>query len=349
MINFEMYTYQYLLADALSWVPNTMDKREGSIIYDAISPACYELAFAYTVLKQVYGNLSLATAVGNALTELCSQSGTFRKLATPAIREAEFNIDVPIGSRFSGGGLVYVATEKISVGLFKLTCETTGDVGNTYTGNLIPIDYISGLTSSVMTSVITEGMDEETDADLRERHRIRIIDGTQSGNAAQYTSWALAYTGIGACKLFPLWDGGNTVKIAIANNSKQVASAQLVAEFQDYMDPDSEGLGNGVAPIGSKVTITGGTAKNINVAGNVTLNEGYIEPTGAEDAVVNYLASITYNQDEVSYIQVAVAILNCDSIKNLTGFTLNSAALDIALVNDEIPTLAGFSLTVVTP
>ena len=36
----EQYTYKYLMSQALSFVDDSLDKREGSIIYDALAPFC---------------------------------------------------------------------------------------------------------------------------------------------------------------------------------------------------------------------------------------------------------------------------------------------------------------------
>ena len=36
-------TYEQILERMLSRVPNTFDKREGSVIFDAIAPSAYEI------------------------------------------------------------------------------------------------------------------------------------------------------------------------------------------------------------------------------------------------------------------------------------------------------------------
>ena len=46
---FEGYTFEYLMESMLSRVPDSLDKREGSIIYDALAPAAAELAQMYIV------------------------------------------------------------------------------------------------------------------------------------------------------------------------------------------------------------------------------------------------------------------------------------------------------------
>ena len=49
----EKYTFDYLMKEALSRVNENIDTREGSIIYDALAPACYELAGFYLDLKNL--------------------------------------------------------------------------------------------------------------------------------------------------------------------------------------------------------------------------------------------------------------------------------------------------------
>ena len=48
---FEDMTFENILNDMLSRVPNDVDKREGSIIYDALAPCAYHLAQTYFQLR----------------------------------------------------------------------------------------------------------------------------------------------------------------------------------------------------------------------------------------------------------------------------------------------------------
>ena len=70
-----------------------------------------------------------------------------------AVFRAEFNIEVPVGTRFSCEDLNFVVTarmdtsEDTATGLsHRVTCETAGAQANGYTGQLIPIEYVDGLT-----------------------------------------------------------------------------------------------------------------------------------------------------------------------------------------------------------
>ena len=51
---FENNTYQVILERMLARVPEEFDKREGSILYDALAPAAAELQMAYIGLESVF-------------------------------------------------------------------------------------------------------------------------------------------------------------------------------------------------------------------------------------------------------------------------------------------------------
>jgi len=340
-------TYDERLQRMLSKVDDSLDKREGSIIYNSLSPSAAEMAQIDIELESALKNISPEHANGDSLTELCSQNGTFRKAATNAKRKGIFNINVLIGSRFGLENTTYIVLSNITGFEYILECEQLGEIGNAYIGALQPITNINGLTIAELTSILVPGVEEETDDQLRERYRQSIINPPQDGNTAQYFKWATDYQEIGIAKVFPLWAGGNTVKIAITNRSFLPAEQTLVNEFQKYMDPEGSGLGNGVAPIGCKVTVTGGTQKNINITANIVLNEGYTEAEGAAEAISKYLASIVYIKNSISYMRIGSALLDCPSIADLSNLTVNGGIIDITLIDDEIPMLNSFNLVVI--
>jgi len=344
---FEDMTYDNILSDMLNKVTSDVDKREGSIIYDALAPCAYKLAETYFKLSNYADLFHLDTAKGEYLDKKAADYGIVRKSAAYAVRKVETSAAVNTGTRWGIGDTTYIITSLLSTNVYSATCEQSGEIGNAYSGILENIDNVSGVTA-VLTDIITSGTEKETDEDLRSRIKSYIINPSQDGNAAQYLEWATSYPGIGIAKVFPLWNGGNTVKIAITNGQYLSAETALVTKFQNHVDPDTTGLGNGVAPIGSKVTVTSGTQKNITVTANIVLAEGYTAASGAEDAIKDYLASITYVKNSVSYMKIGSMLLDCASIADLNGLTINSGTADIVLNGDEIPVLTSLTLTVVT-
>ena len=342
---FNEITYEVILSDMLNRVTNDIDKREGSVIYDALAPCAYQLAQVYFLLSNYYDLFFIDTSVGEYLDRKAADYGITRKAATYAIRRIETSGTVDIGTRWGLNDTTYEITELLSTNEYCARCEQSGEMGNAYNGILENIDNVNGVTAT-LTEIITSGSDEETDGNLRARMKQYLIDPEQDGNVSQYLQWATEYESVGTAKVFPLWNGGNTVKIAITNGNFLPAETTLVQKFQAYIDPGITGLGNGVAPIGSKVTITGGIKKDINIAANVILAEGYTDPEGAANAISDYLASITYVKNSVSYMRLGSALLDCASIADLSNLTVNGASIDIALTGEEIPVLNGLSLVV---
>lgn len=340
-------TFEAILSRALSKIDNEIDKSEGSIMYTALAPACAELAQIYIEMDVILNNMFLDTAINDYLTGLCHQHGVLRKEAMKAHRKGEFNTSVQVGSRFRLNDTTYSVIDSISDTFYVLECEQPGRIGNNYSGSMTPIDYIEGLSVAVLSDVLVNGTDEETDDELRKRMKEYIITPAQDGNAAQYKKWAMEFSGIGRAKIIPLWAGGNTVKIAITNSDNQPADSVLVEDFQNYIDPGASGLGNGVAPIGSKVTVVSGTQKDISITANIVLADGYTEPEGAAKAVTDYLASITYEKNSVSYMRIGSTLLDCESITDVNNLMINAGAADILLYGDEVPVLDSLSLVVV--
>lgn len=343
---FEEMTFENILDDMLSKVDNDVDKREGSIIYDALAPAAYKLAETYFKLSNYVDLFFIDTTVGEYLDRKAMDYGVTRKEARKAIRKIETNRSIEIGTRWGIEDLIYTVTEVISANIYKAECNQAGEIGNLYEGKLENIDNVTGITAS-LTDIVTSGSNIESDEELRSRIKEQFINPAQDGNAAQYLKWATEYTGVGTAKVFPLWNGANTVKVAITNSLFKPAETELVKEFQKYMDPDSKGLGNGVAPIGSKVKVTGGTKKDINITANVILNEGYSDVIGAAEAISNYLATIVYKKNSVSYMRIGSTLLDCLSILDLNNLKVNDLTSDVVLEGDEIPVLNILNLTVV--
>ena len=66
-IDLDKYTYEYFMNEALGYVPQDIDIREGSIMFDAIAPACYQLADLAMELKNVMLETFVTTATGGYL------------------------------------------------------------------------------------------------------------------------------------------------------------------------------------------------------------------------------------------------------------------------------------------
>ena len=174
MIDFDAKTYRALVNAMLAHVPNSLDKREGSMIQTALGAGAYALEEFYLALDKVQRGGFIQTAVGQDLENLAVIANVERYPASPAVRLGVFNLDtIPIGARFStidgGDSVNFAVTAQLGGGRCRLTCEVPGVIGNRYTGPILPITTIPGLSSAQITDILVAGDNEETDESLRAR------------------------------------------------------------------------------------------------------------------------------------------------------------------------------------
>lgn len=374
-LNFSDKTYAALLASQLAAVPDTLDKREGSLIQTALGPESMALAEAYITMQDIMAQTYVLSATGANLDQRVAEAGIARNAAVAAVRVLTCNAPVAMGARFSTNtevvGSNYTVTDEITDPVsspgyytYKATAETAGTGGNNYAGAMTAITYTPNLTSAVLGDIIIPGTDTETDANLRARYLAKVNLQPFGGNFADYYLAIMALPGVGAVQIYPVWDGGGTVKCSILTTMHLPADSALVDEVQDAIDPTSgQGLGYGLAPIGATVTIVTASQLTIDIETTLTLAGGYTinqvtQPIN--DAISVYFESIRRgwgtttsptSHQYAMYVFIArinAAILDVTGVINVTGTTLNGSASDITLTENattqQIPILGTITL-----
>lgn len=357
-----MISFKELLQRMLDRVPDTVDKREGSIIYDALAPAAAELVQAYIELEGYLDLVFVDTSSEEYLTRLCSQFGVDRQAATYAVRKAVFRdvqnnaFDVPIGSRYTIDTLSYIVSEKLTKGQYKVKCETSGTIGNTSFGKLVPIDYIEGLAIATLEEVLIPGEEEETDNQLKERYFEYVREPAFGGNIADYKRKVKALDGVGSVKVFPVWNGEGTVKLVLLDSEYNIPTSELVDEVYEAVSPEKDDTGLGIAPIGHTVTITGASATNINIGITVTLASGYSQETVTESikkTIEEYIRSIRESWEKNETLAVRIAhidsrALNVDGVLDVGKTTINETQSNVIISAEHVPVLGEVVVTYAT-
>ena len=335
-----MISYEEILQRMLDKVPDDTDKREGSVIYDALAPCAAELEQLYVQLDQFLNDCFADTAGREYLIKRAAERGLAPKPATKAVLAAAFNTDVPIGTRFSLEGLNYAVTDSNIV-----TCETPGTEGNRHFGRLLPIDFVEGLETAEITALLIPGEDDEDTEAFRKRYLSGLNSAAFGGNIEDYKQKTNSLDGVGGVKVYPVWKGGGTVKLVIIGSDFNAPSAELVARVQSEIDPTQDGQGIGIAPIGHVVTVEGVTAVSVDISAVITYEEGWDFAACKdyiESAVDEYLAELRENWADsdiliVRISQIETRILDCPGIIDITDTTINENAVNLALGADEIP------------
>lgn len=343
---YENMTFEVIMQRMLAKVPDTVDKREGSVIWDALAPAAIELQLAYIEMDVILNESFADTQSRAFLIKRAAERGITPTAATYAIAKGQFNINVPIGSRYSLDELNYVVIEKISDGIFKLRCETSGSAANSYLGALIPIDYINGLQNAKLTELLIPGEDEEATEAFRTRYLNSFDRIAFGGNRADYIEKVEKIQGVGGVKPYRAWQGGGTVKLVIINSEWQVPSSEMVNTVQTLIDPTvNAGDGVGVAPIDHVVTVFGVTNQVINLESNITFQAGWNFTESRpyiEAAIDAYFLELSKTWDETDNLivrvsQIETRLLNVAGILDIQDTKLNGVQANYVVPADSIP------------
>ena len=382
----QKYTYAYLMRDALSRIPDTVDTREGSIIYDALAPACYELSIYYSEMRLLVLETYVLTASGEWLDMRTTEYGIDRYPANAAIKRGDFTYldgtpaTINIGDRFATISnskpvvyvvkAAYVTPEGVEVpGAYQLECQDAGIVGSAYTGNIVPLDYGATLGTAVLSSTLVPGRDVESDDSLRARYLLKVRQKPFGGNIAQYREWLLAIPGVGACQVYPTWNGGGTVKVSIVDAELLPVTSDFIAFVQNLVDPDSmpngTGTGLGIAPIGHQVTVVTASEVVIDIEANVRISNQHSigQLRGLMIANINtYLQSVHQQWGmgtdlnvysiEIYVAQIIATIVAVPGVINVTDIKLNGQRNDLTLEEtsdkQELPLLGTVNFYVVS-
>ena len=347
---YENITYESILQRMLSKIPNTIDKREGSIIYDALASAAVELQNMYIELDNILNETFADTATLPYLILRAAEKGINQIPATSAVLKVvstPTNLEISIGSRFSLNTLNYVIIEKIADGEYKIQCETPGVVGNSNFGNMIPIDYIQGLETIEITEVLIPGEDEEDVEELRKRYLNSMTSNAYGGNVADYKEKVGLLNGVGGVKVQPVWNGGGTVKVIFIDSTFGVPSEELIRNIQEEIDPsENSGKGYGIAPIGHIVTVEGVKSVTVDIVTEISYAEGWSWEACAsqiKQTIDDYFLELSkeWGSNEqmiVRISQLESRILNCTGVFDISGTTLNGSSTNLYLKENEIPT-----------
>lgn len=347
---YESKTYEAILEDCLARIPDSFDKREGSIIFDALAPACVEIANLYISIDALLNQTFVDSAEEEYLDKRVKERGIERIAATYAVVKAEFtptDLSIPTGTRFTCGEQVYAVTEMITAGTYKARCEEAGTVGNENIGIMIPVENVNGLETAELTEILTPARNQETDDELRKRYYENLEAVAFGGNIADYKqkTKTIADYPVKECKITPVWNGAGTVKVTITDNEGQEPSDEYVAGVQNALDPSPQGQGYGLAPIGHTVTVEGIQAATINITAEITYASGW-DWTSAQPyikaAIDKYFADLINDWENNDYLVIRISkiessILNFEGVIDIADTTLNEATTNIQLQENEIP------------
>lgn len=267
---FDDNTFENVLERNLDRIPDEFDKREGSVIYDAIAPMAIEISLLYSYLDFLFKNAFGDTANRYWLIERAKERGIEPYKATKAVIIGRFDAKLNIGDRFFIDDIYYTVSklqkEEKELFFYELICNEEGSIGNIEGGKLTPTRTIRNLNLAEIYKLAILGEDEEDTEDFRERYFETIKSIAYGGNIDDYRKKVKAIDGVGLVKVIPVWNGGGTVKLIITDSEFKEPTSELISKVQEVIDPiPFHQKGVGVAPIGHYVTVVGAKSRKINI------------------------------------------------------------------------------------
>lgn len=342
----------------LEHIDNAYQKTEGFPTYDLTRGEAFALLELWKKCEEIERKQDVDNLTGEELSRIAFQrKGTQRRKATKAIgsiRIVDGSGTVHQGDLFeSESGIQYesLETKDITKGdTVRIQCMQTGAIGNVPKGTItqMPIT-IPGINSIINDEPTINGENEESDDDLRERYYEELREPATSGNDYHYKRWAKEVEGVGEANVIGLWNGNNTVKVVIINSDRQPADSTLVKRVQEYIDPDSKGIGAGQAPVGAYCTVVSAAAVPINitvtgVSHTATATKSSI--TAAITAsITEYLKAIAFKQPYVSVAQISNIVLGVQGVTDYEAVTVNGQATKIPLTVEQVATLSTVEVT----
>lgn len=346
-----------------------VDKRPGSIIYDALAPICLELAEAYVKMDIMEEQTFLTTATGINLDKRAFDYGLSRTPATNALRIAEFkkykmdsggnfvhddkgnkiliDMDITEGARFTLPEDSSITFEYIGKtdGYNILKCEQTGTKGNEHVGTILPLIPIKNLIEAKITSTYKPAEDEETDEELRRRVVDSINYSSFGGNIEDYIEKVNAIDGVGNTKVFPAWQYNGSVLLSIVDPIFNPITDEFAKNLKEQIDPDEDtGRGVGIAPIGHYVTITTPAKKYVNVSMSVELMNTVTLETIKEDIerkISEYFETVrkSFGQNvnlTIYRARIIEKVLELKEVLNVKDVALNGNFTDVTFIDEGL-------------
>lgn len=186
-----------------------LDSREGSLLFLGEAPAAVELQNLYIALDNILQETFADTASREYLILRARERGLSPIPATPAILEMTITpatLALKMGERFSIGELNYYVSKEVGAGVYEITCETLGEVGNDYGGTVIPIEYVEGLETCTVSALLIPGEDEEDTELFRQRYFNSLNLQAFGGNKADYLEKVNKIPGVGGVKVYRAWN-----------------------------------------------------------------------------------------------------------------------------------------------
>ena len=342
---FSNQTYEAIKQRIFDNINIDIDKREGSFLSNMVSPLSEELAKAYINMSDILSLGFIEDTFDTYLDKRVSEFGVYRKQGSKAI--GEIKVEGKEGAIITNGTLIkandlyFTVLNDIELPTDNILHVEANEVGYKY--NLLAntefelVEKNDKVTSLINETDFKNGIDIESDEDLRKRFIKVVNNPSTSGNKAHYEEWALEVNGVSRAIVYPLWNGNGTVKVMVVGNDNKPVLEDVRKNVEDHITENM--------PIGCQLTVTTPTNLDATIVATIELKEGYeIEEVKQEfEAKINeYLKSVT---NEFTYSKVYGLLANIIGIEDIGTLTINGGNSNITISEDKIINISEINIS----
>ena len=337
---FSEQTYETLIKRILeNTKANNLDTREGSVSFNLLAPLAEELAKAYISMGDILNMAFIEDTFDEYLDKRVNEFGIYRKdgeKATGAIKvTGSDGAYISNGTIVTCGDLEYIVLNDILLpdeDVIYVEALEPGYKYNLLANSIFELkDKQNGIESLISEFDFENGVDIETDEELRERFKYIIQNPRTSGNVNDYKAWALECDGVGSVKVYPLWKGNGTVKVLIIGNDNLPCSRETLDEVIAHIEEKR--------PIGATVTVETPTLMELAFTINIRLDSAYSLDSAIENiknVLIEYINNLEDDED-VIYIKALSAIGDLECVNDIIEFKINNKQQNITIGDYHIP------------
>ena len=327
----------------------------GSFTADIVRAFSTELIIQQKLYEEMSKNYNVATAGGIYLDSICSEDYIFRKKATAATGTVRiYGINgtlIKSGMTVASNNCTYTITEtKIvaytSTGVVgysdvNIVANTAGEIGNCGIGEINKFsENYAGLERVENLNNISNGANEESDIELRERRRKILSNPSVNYNANMIKKMILNnFENIKKLRIIPRWNGKGTAKIiGIGKLNIKLKDEELNA-IKTYLDNE--------IITDAEFTIKTIKEKSINLTFEAVLNKEYNEESAIEltkNTLNQVFLDKLFEENRIYYAEIIDKLLKVKAFKKISNIDINNTKEDILLDNEDLVSVLNVTL-----
>ena len=336
MCLFSNKTFESIRDNILDNISIPLDKREGSFTYDMVSSIAVEIAKAYIDMSDVLSLGFIEDTFDEFLDKRLSEFGVYRKDGVKATGEIQVKgiagTSIENGTLLRANDLYFTVLNDIVLPDENTLYVEANEVGYKY--NLLAgtefelVEKNTKITNLTNEKAFKNGVDIESDEELRKRFIKVVNNPSTSGNKAHYEEWALEVSGVGRAVIYPRHEGNSTVKVLLIGSDNKPVSEDILENARLHIEENM--------PIGVNLTVATPTTLGINILSSIELRDGYSLDDIKEEFEFNlnvYLKTVT---TELTYSKVYGILAGLVGVEDIGSLTINDNNINITVSEDRI-------------